>query len=168
MSIGTGIFLITVGAIVAFGIRDRSGAVDLTAVGVIVMLAGAAGIWLSYNITRKRQQAVETQAIDPAVEEEYRQVQQTSTPTPPPPEPTATPPAGPTTEPAAEELVPVAEEPASKVETERRVELDPAANGLHTPVPNRTIPTSVEVPVPPTHRTTWPGRLIERFKRTSR
>jgi hypothetical protein len=71
MSIGIGIFLVTAGAILAFGVRDRSGALDLSAVGVIIMLAGACGIWLSYRITNKRRR-VESHLIDPAVEEKYR------------------------------------------------------------------------------------------------
>jgi hypothetical protein len=48
MSIGAGIFLITAGAILAFGIRDHSGTVDLNVVGVVIMLGGGAGIWLSF------------------------------------------------------------------------------------------------------------------------
>ncbi|MEV6266763.1 DUF6458 family protein [Kribbella sp. NPDC051936] len=74
MSIGFGIFLMAAGAIIAFGLRDRSDAVDLPALGVILMLAGAAGIWLSYVITNKRRR-VATQALDESVEEEYRTVQ---------------------------------------------------------------------------------------------
>jgi hypothetical protein len=75
MSIGVGIFLIAVGAILAFGIRDDdAGAVNLTVVGVVIMLAGAAGIWLSYKITNDRRR-VPTDAIDPAVEEQYRTVE---------------------------------------------------------------------------------------------
>ncbi|GAB2584717.1 DUF6458 family protein [Kribbella endophytica] len=75
MSIGVGIFLIAVGAILAFGIRDNdAGAVNLTVVGVVIMLAGAAGIWLSYKITNDRRR-VPTDAIDPAVEEQYRTVE---------------------------------------------------------------------------------------------
>jgi hypothetical protein len=75
MSIGVGIFLIAVGAILAFGIRDDdAGAVDLTVVGVVIMLAGAAGIWLSYKITNDRRR-VPTDAIDPAVEEQYRTIE---------------------------------------------------------------------------------------------
>jgi hypothetical protein len=77
MSIGVGIFLIAVGAILAFGIRDNdAGAVNLTVVGVVIMLAGAAGIWLSYKITNDRRR-VPTDAIDPAVEEQYRTVEAT-------------------------------------------------------------------------------------------
>ncbi|MFI5695868.1 DUF6458 family protein [Kribbella sp. NPDC051586] len=119
MSIGAGIFLIVVGAILAFGIKDRSGAVDLSVVGVIIMLAGAAGIWLSYNITRKRQQAVETQAVDPAVEEEYRTIQGN---------PGVQAPADP-------QHRTDNSEPDSAVV--RNIELDPAASGLRPRLANR-------------------------------
>ena len=76
MTIGAGIFLITLGAILAFAVRDDSGRLDLNVVGVIVMLAGAAGIWLSYHLTNRRRR-VRTDAIDPAAEEEYRTIQET-------------------------------------------------------------------------------------------
>jgi len=68
MSIGFGIFLMATGAILAFGLRDRSDVVDLPAVGVILMLAGAAGIWLSFLITNKRRR-VATQTLEPATAE---------------------------------------------------------------------------------------------------
>ncbi|TWD83476.1 hypothetical protein FB561_4639 [Kribbella amoyensis] len=74
MSIGVGIFLIAAGAILAFGIRDTSSTVNLTVVGVVIMLAGAAGIWLSYHLTNAKRR-VRNSAIDPAVEEEYRIVE---------------------------------------------------------------------------------------------
>jgi hypothetical protein len=41
---------------------------------VVIMLAGAAGIWLSYKITNDRRR-VPTDAIDPAVEEQYRTIE---------------------------------------------------------------------------------------------
>jgi hypothetical protein len=45
MSIGAGIFLIVIGAILAFAIRDDgSRAINFTVVGIVIMLAGAAGI----------------------------------------------------------------------------------------------------------------------------
>jgi hypothetical protein len=73
MRISAGIFLIAAGAIIAFGIRDTSGPIDFTVVGIVVMLAGAAGIWLSYNVAnRNRAQADDTTVIDPRVEEQYK------------------------------------------------------------------------------------------------
>ena len=75
MSIGVGIFLMVVGAVLAFAVKDSWDAVNLTVVGYILMLAGAAGIVLSFYITNRRRR-VETNAIDPAVEEEYRVVEE--------------------------------------------------------------------------------------------
>ncbi|TCC11510.1 DUF6458 family protein [Kribbella soli] len=75
MSIGVGIFLMVVGAVFAFAIRDTWDAVNLQVVGYILLLAGLAGILLSFYITNRRRR-VETDAIDPAIEEEYRVVEE--------------------------------------------------------------------------------------------
>ena len=75
MSIGVGIFLMVVGAVLAFAVRDTWDAVNLQVVGYILLLAGLAGILLSFYITNRRRR-VETDAIDPAVEEEYRVVEE--------------------------------------------------------------------------------------------
>ena len=71
MRIGPGITLIVVGAVLAFAVRDSWSAVNLTALGIIIMLAGAAGIWLSYRLTNQRRRA-DTKVIDPEVERQYR------------------------------------------------------------------------------------------------
>ncbi|GAB2651178.1 DUF6458 family protein [Kribbella swartbergensis] len=180
MSIGAGIFLITAGAILAFGIRDRSGAVDLNVVGVVVMLAGAAGIWLSYYITNKRQR-VRTEALDPVVEEEYRSVQDTAAehstlgPSAASTAPRSTAgvdgdlrPAAPDPEPrpvAATPERPAVVDQSADTATERHVDLDPAASGLHTPTPDRTPPAAAPTPpMPPEPRHTWSSRLRNRFK----
>ncbi|MEV6284295.1 DUF6458 family protein [Kribbella sp. NPDC051770] len=75
MSIGVGIFLMVVGAILAFAVRDSWDAVDLTVVGYIFLLAGALGIVLSFYITNRRRR-VPNESLDPAVEEEYRVVEE--------------------------------------------------------------------------------------------
>ncbi|TDW17846.1 DUF6458 family protein [Kribbella kalugense] len=75
MSIGVGIFLMVVGAVLAFAVRDSWDAVNLQVIGYILLLAGLAGILLSFYITNRRRR-VETDAIDPAVEEEYRVVEE--------------------------------------------------------------------------------------------
>ena len=111
MSIGFGIFLMAAGAIIAFGLRDRSDAVDLPALGVILMLAGAAGVWLSYVITNKRRR-VATQALDESVEEEYRTVQ-----------------SGRIRAYVVRKPKPA---PAPDTPTARSIDLDPAASGLPT------------------------------------
>jgi hypothetical protein len=75
MSIGVGIFLLALGGILAFGVRDSWDAVDLTVVGFVLMAAGALGIVLSFYITNRRRN-VRNEALDPAVEEEYRVVEE--------------------------------------------------------------------------------------------
>lgn len=75
MSIGVGIFLMVVGAVFAFAIRDTWDAVNLQIVGYILLLAGLVSILLSFYITNRRRR-VETDAIDPAIEEEYRVVEE--------------------------------------------------------------------------------------------
>jgi hypothetical protein len=75
VSIGVGIFLIALGAILAFGVRDSLDAVDLTVIGFVLMACGALGIALSFAITNRRRR-VRTDVIDPAVEEEYRVVEE--------------------------------------------------------------------------------------------
>jgi uncharacterized membrane protein len=75
VSIGVGIFLMVVGAILAFAVRDTWSAVNLTVVGYILIFAGVLGIALSFYITNRRQR-VANDALDPAVEEEYRVVEE--------------------------------------------------------------------------------------------
>ena len=47
MGIGVGIFLIAIGAVLAFAVHTTSGAVDVHTVGWILMAVGLAGIVLS-------------------------------------------------------------------------------------------------------------------------
>jgi hypothetical protein len=47
MGIGVGIFLVAVGAILAFAVNTTTEAVNLETIGVILMVVGAAGILLS-------------------------------------------------------------------------------------------------------------------------
>jgi len=55
MRLGTGIFLLVVGAILAFAVQDRWSAVDLTVIGWIAMAAGVLTIILSLVINQQRQ-----------------------------------------------------------------------------------------------------------------
>jgi microcompartment protein CcmK/EutM len=54
LRINVGILIIAAGAIIAFAIRETSSQVNLTVVGIIIMLGGAAGLWLSYRIASVR------------------------------------------------------------------------------------------------------------------
>jgi hypothetical protein len=47
MRIGASLFLIAVGAILKWGITDNVSSVDLSAIGVILMIVGAVGLVLS-------------------------------------------------------------------------------------------------------------------------
>jgi Domain of unknown function (DUF6458) len=71
MRIGAGIALVAIGAIIAFAVRDTSAWLNLTALGIIIMLAGVAGIWVSYRLANARERNDST-VIDPSVEKQYR------------------------------------------------------------------------------------------------
>ncbi|MEV0803486.1 DUF6458 family protein [Kribbella sp. NPDC050281] len=71
MRIGAGIALIAAGAIIAFAVRDTSDTLNLTALGIIIMLGGAAGIWLSYRLANRRRGHDDVVVIDPDVEKQY-------------------------------------------------------------------------------------------------
>jgi hypothetical protein len=51
MTIGTSLFLITVGAIVRYAVKDEWKAVDLPTVGLILMVVGAFGLILGLYLT---------------------------------------------------------------------------------------------------------------------
>ncbi|MFI7060892.1 DUF6458 family protein [Kribbella sp. NPDC050124] len=70
MRIGAGIALIALGAIIAFAVRDTSDTLNLTALGIIIMLAGVAGIWVSYRLANPHKRDDFT-VIDPEVEKQY-------------------------------------------------------------------------------------------------
>lgn len=67
MSLGAGIFLLAVGAILAFAVRANVPGVDLTTVGYILMIAGAVGIILGLVVMSRRRSSVSTTrtAVDP-------------------------------------------------------------------------------------------------------
>jgi hypothetical protein len=70
LRINVGILVIAAGAIIAFAIRETSSQVNFTVVGIIIMLGGAAGLWLSYRIASDRD-VEEIAMIKPTVEEQY-------------------------------------------------------------------------------------------------
>jgi hypothetical protein len=70
MRIGAGIALVVVGAIIAFAVRDTSDTLNLTALGIIIMLGGIAGIWISYRLANPRRRA-DQPLITPEVEKQY-------------------------------------------------------------------------------------------------
>ncbi len=66
MGIGVGIFLIAVGAIIAFAVDYQMNNVDLAAIGWILMAAGAVGILLELLLWGPRRRDV---VAAPVVEE---------------------------------------------------------------------------------------------------
>ena len=54
MGIGAGIFLLALGGVLAFAVSDRISGVDLTAVGYILMGAGALGLVLVLMLNGQR------------------------------------------------------------------------------------------------------------------
>ena len=64
MYIGGGITLLVVGAILAFGVRDRVDALDLTAIGYIGMGAGVLAIVLSFVLNQQRTNTSHTQVVE--------------------------------------------------------------------------------------------------------
>ncbi|MWV51194.1 hypothetical protein GRS96_18145 [Rathayibacter sp. VKM Ac-2803] len=68
MSIGAGIFLLVVGAVLAFAVDVQLSGVDLKLIGYILMAAGAIGLVLGLVLMTRRRQSVATtrSAVDPA------------------------------------------------------------------------------------------------------
>jgi hypothetical protein len=60
MGIGAGIFLIAVGAIIAFALETRVGWLDLDVVGWVLMLAGLFGLLMAFGIFSRRRRVVDT------------------------------------------------------------------------------------------------------------
>lgn len=67
MSLGTGIVLFVIGAILAFAVHVQVAWVNLTVVGYILMVAGAVGIILGIILitTRRRSTVVHRNYVDP-------------------------------------------------------------------------------------------------------
>ncbi|HEV2814564.1 MAG TPA: DUF6458 family protein [Solirubrobacteraceae bacterium] len=58
MGIGTSIFLLAVGAILAFAVTDAISGVDLTTVGYILMAAGVLGLLFTTLVMNRRPRTV--------------------------------------------------------------------------------------------------------------
>jgi len=71
MSLGTGIVLVVVGAILAFALNVQVDWIDLHLVGYILMIAGLIGIILGIVLMSRRRRSVATTrtAVDPATGE---------------------------------------------------------------------------------------------------
>ncbi|WP_062305671.1 DUF6458 family protein [Demequina subtropica] len=69
MALGTGIFLIVVGAIAAFAINDSVDAVDLVMIGWICMGAGVVAIIVSLIANQQRSNTTHREIRDEHVDE---------------------------------------------------------------------------------------------------
>lgn len=71
MSIGGGIFLIVVGAILAFALNFQVGGIDIHLIGYILMAAGVIGLVIGLVLLTRRRSTVSTSrsAVDPATGE---------------------------------------------------------------------------------------------------
>jgi len=64
MGIGGGIFLIVVGAILAFAVSDSVDAVDLTMIGYICMAAGVLALIISLVVNAQRSNTTHREVIE--------------------------------------------------------------------------------------------------------
>jgi hypothetical protein len=69
MGIGVGIFLAAIGAILTFAVGDNVEGVNMAAIGVILMIAGAIGVLLELMLFAPRRRGVDGRG---AVVEERR------------------------------------------------------------------------------------------------
>jgi len=91
MGIGGSIFLIALGAILAFAVNAEISGIDINVVGYVLMLAGLAGLVITvwYWNSRRRSTVVEHRQpvirTEGQVVDEYRTVRRTREDPPPPP-----------------------------------------------------------------------------------
>jgi hypothetical protein len=64
MGLGTGIALLVVGGILAFGVKDSFDALDLTAIGYICMAAGVLAIILTLVLQQQRRSTSHTSVVE--------------------------------------------------------------------------------------------------------
>jgi len=64
MGIGGGIFLIVLGAILAFAVRDSIDAIDLTMIGYICMAAGVLALIISLVVNAQRTNTSHREVIE--------------------------------------------------------------------------------------------------------
>lgn len=64
MAIGSGIFLLVVGAILAFAVNDSVDSVDLGMIGYICMGAGVLAIIISLVVNAQRSKSTHTERVE--------------------------------------------------------------------------------------------------------
>jgi hypothetical protein len=92
MGIGGSIFLIALGAILAFAVNAHISGVDINVVGYVLMLAGLVGLLITlwYWNSRRRSTVVSQSQSRPVARgdgyvDEYRETRRDDVPPPPPP-----------------------------------------------------------------------------------
>ena len=88
MGIGASIFLLALGAILAFAVEADISGLDINVIGWILMLAGLAGLVITLWFWNSRRRTVVTRTQQPAAGvgySEYREVRRDDVPPPPPP-----------------------------------------------------------------------------------
>ena len=60
MGIGTSVFLLALGGILAFGVSDHISGVDLTVVGYVLMIAGGIGLAVVLTLANQRSRTTRT------------------------------------------------------------------------------------------------------------
>ncbi len=63
MGMGVSVFLLAVGAILAFAVTDAIQGVDLTAVGYILMVAGAVGLLMTTLVFGRRRGGIAEERV---------------------------------------------------------------------------------------------------------
>lgn len=71
MALGTGIFLIVVGAVLAFALNESVDAVDLVLVGWIFMIAGVVAIIVSLIVSAQARRTQHTEVVDQHIDEHH-------------------------------------------------------------------------------------------------
>lgn len=83
MGIGGSIFLIALGAILAFAVNANFSGLDINVVGYVLMLAGLAGLIITIWFWQGRRRATVAPTVDgrgPEIVDEYRQVRRQQQP----------------------------------------------------------------------------------------
>jgi Flp pilus assembly protein TadB len=69
MRLGSGIFLLAAGAILAFGVQDRWSVINLTAIGYILMAAGVLALILAMVTGKQRQTTVHREVLEQHIDQ---------------------------------------------------------------------------------------------------
>ena len=66
MSLGVGVFLLALGAILTFAVSFSISGIDLRVIGVVLMLAGVLGLVLELALFAPRRRRVSSSYVEPA------------------------------------------------------------------------------------------------------